>query len=379
MRTMVFKILQSSAQFHGIAYNEKKVVLQSAGQLYHENFGYLQGQAVITKEEFQNYLIKYAASNERVKKPQFHATLSAKGREHSFEQLKSVALTMMYELGYAGNPILMYSHADTANNHIHIISSRVDMYGKKIRDNREGIRATAVLNRVLGIDDHEALTAAIDYAKGYVCATFPQFAGLVESRGFKGVRSAEGYSFHKSGQKIGNCSIHDITLESKPSVRTKQRIVQLRAILYKYKIKWETGAVVAVSGRGQLPQQESSDFLKYIERQLPLKFIVFKSAQGMPYGYSIIDHQHKLVVKGSDVIPLETLMQAVTATNQAQVIQTRVGHVPAKPVILEAGPTLSISVEGAGGSILDGESGAMHNDSTAPLKKKKRKKRRLHL
>lgn len=378
MRTMIFKILKSSANFHGIDYNEKKVAQQAAGLLYHENFGYLQNTEKIEKEDFQNYLLKYSGANERVKKPQFHATLSAKAKEHSFQNLRDTALQIMYELGYKGNPILIYSHSDTSNNHVHIISSRVDLNGHKIRDNKEGIRAAAILNKILGIDHNHELNAAIGFAQSFSCATYAQFACLVESKGFKSVKTNEGFSFHKSGNKIGAIPFDQIKLENKINIGNKKRINQIRTLIHKYKIKYGTGP----NFRDNLfiNRKKSSDaFTGYLKNHLNLEFVFFKGSNGMPYGYSIIDHREKIVFKGSDIMKIEKLLEGSSVKIGVQPLenkQNNAGHwfVPQKEKLLELN-NREESVE----SLVDSELADTHSNEIDPIRRKKKKRKRMHL
>jgi len=378
MRTMVFKILKSSANFHGIAYNEKKVARHGAGLLYHENFGYLQHKETISREDFQNYLIKYSSSNERVKKPQFHATLSSKGKEHSFDELKEVALKIMCELGYSGNPILLYSHSDTDNNHIHIISSRVDMYGKKIRDNKEGIRAVVILNKIMGIDHALELVAAIAYAKTYSCATYAQFAWLVESRGFKAVKSTEGYSFHKSGKKMGELPFQEIKLENKAGIESKKKIRQIRAIFYKYKHKLGPGSGSSTSPSNDI-RNANTDFINYLRTHLKLEFVFFQSSNGKPYGYSIIDHQQKIFFKGSEIMPIEKLLERSTSRNEEPLLQNKEHKALPDSLSYEMNSMPTNQQEGSVGSLVEVEFSGMHAGDAGPLRKKKKKRKRLHL
>jgi Relaxase/Mobilisation nuclease domain len=378
MRTMIFKILKSSANFHGIDYNEKKVARQAAGHLYHENFGYLENTERISKEDFQNYLVKYSNSNERIKKPQFHATLSARGKEHNFEELKEAALQILYELGYRGNPILLYSHSDTNNNHVHIISSRVDMYGSKIRDNKEGIRAAAILNKILGIDHDLELNAAIGFAQSYSCATYPQFALLVESKGFKAVRTNEGYSFHKSGKKIGSLPFDQIKLESKNTIENKKRINQIRAIIHKYKKEYRLEPQLQ-NNLFTDRRKSSDDFTRYLKNHLNLELVFFKGTHAKPYGYSIIDHREKIVFKGSDIMKMEKLFEGPSVKNEDQALQQKRNNAgnELEPQN-EKLPGLNHQEESAG-SFVDSELANTHSGETDPLRKKKKKRKRLHL
>src|SRR6185312_13164921 len=142
MNSAIFKIMSAAASnFNAVNYNEKKVKQGTAGLVYFENFGNLQDRKKISKDEFKNYLKAYSDRNHKIKNPVFHATCSCRDKELNHEQLKGIALDVMQQLGYSENPILIYEHHDTRNNHIHIVSSRVGINDKKINDSFEGKRA----------------------------------------------------------------------------------------------------------------------------------------------------------------------------------------------------------------------------------------------
>src|SRR6202012_182587 len=149
---MIFKILPPAASFHGIEYNEKKQKTGKAATIYWNHFGYLHGQNSVTKEELKKYLKDYSARNTRIQKPQFHAVLSCQGNTHSFEELKDLSIQIMQQLGYKEIPMLIYEHRDTNNNHVHIITSRVGIDGKKISDHNEGKRSHTILNNLLKLN-----------------------------------------------------------------------------------------------------------------------------------------------------------------------------------------------------------------------------------
>ena len=145
----------AGSNFSAVNYNEKKVKEGTAGLVHFENFGNLQDKKEITKEEFKMYLKEYSARNTKIKNPVFHATCSCKGQELNHEQLKGIALEIMENLGYKENPVLIYEHHDTKNNHIHIVTSRVGEDGKKIKDSFEGKRANQFLNAILKREPHQ--------------------------------------------------------------------------------------------------------------------------------------------------------------------------------------------------------------------------------
>jgi hypothetical protein len=378
MRTMVFKILGTSKSYSGIAYNEKKAKQGSAEMFYHENFGYLVGMNTITKEDFKNYLIGHSSSNTRVRKPQFHATISSKGKEHDFEDLKKVALQIMYELGYKGNPILIYSHSDTVNNHLHIISSRVDIHGKKINDSKEGIRAGEMLNNILGLNIDLEFRNAIEYAKGYSVSTHAQFALLVEAKGFKAIKNTEGYSFHKNGREIGGVSFEQIALNKDLIFVNKNRILQIKALIHKYKNQYSP---VMKQGKKWTPREGKIDggFMGYLKSHLKLEFIFFHDPSGKPYGYSIIDHNSKLVLKGSDVMKLDKLLEGQGAKAGIQENEEKRSNIKNENNFSFEHTPEGESKETISGSLADAEVSGLQTVEPNFIRKKKKKRLRLGL
>ena len=79
-------------------------------------------------------------------------TPRGQGSEYTHEQLLDIAHRYLKEMGYAEErqPLLVYAHHDTDNNHIHIITSRVAPDGHKIDHNHEKRRSHQVTQNVKG-------------------------------------------------------------------------------------------------------------------------------------------------------------------------------------------------------------------------------------
>lgn len=131
---MIATILPSSANFHAVAYNEKKVAKGVARLLEMSNLGHIGVLSKPTAKEMQDYMIAYSSRNSRIKKAQFHLAISCKGHEKTEEELLQFAHEYLKEMGYGneGQPLLVYAHTDTDNTHIHIVTSRISPDGKKI-------------------------------------------------------------------------------------------------------------------------------------------------------------------------------------------------------------------------------------------------------
>lgn len=259
---MIVKILSSSAKFSGVVYNTNKVDRNKGDLMRVANFGSLEGLSRLRPQDYINYLQMVASQNTRIKKTQFHAVLSAKGRNYSSKELTLIAIAWLDKMGYGKQPYLIVYHKDTDNNHVHVVSVRVDKQGKKINSAYEKLRAIGNLKEVLGID--KALT--------YKFSTRAQFFMIMESLGFPGKDVDE----KAINDKINNYE------------RPAERAAELRELFRKIKHR--------------------PDFKEFLSDTYQVE-ILFHSAEGkQPYGYSIIDHNPKMVFKGSEVLPLKELL-----------------------------------------------------------------------
>jgi Relaxase/Mobilisation nuclease domain len=135
---MIAKIMQSSNSFQAVYYNEQKVVEQKAELLAAVNFeGNLTAVDFWQKADYIKYFNDITQQNSRVKRKQFHAVISTKGYEHTADELKIIAEEYIKRMGYGDNPYLIYFHQDTNNNHVHIVSTRVNTEGVKVKDSFE--------------------------------------------------------------------------------------------------------------------------------------------------------------------------------------------------------------------------------------------------
>jgi len=142
----------------------------------------------------------------------------------------------MDEMGYAKQPFVTVFHNDTENNHIHIVTTRVDKKtGKKINDSYEKLKAqkalAVTLEKLYGINSEEVLNRLLNYK----ISSFNQLEILLNRNGFKlgkNTNDAKSLTILKNGviQRIlsGDQLVYD---NRKNDRRTKQ----LKAIFSKYK------------------------------------------------------------------------------------------------------------------------------------------------
>jgi hypothetical protein len=328
MNSAIFKIMPAAGgNFNAVNYNEKKVKQGSAGLVYFENFGNLQDRTEISKEEFKKYLQDYSARNTKIRNPVFHATCSCKNKELSHTQLKDTALEIMQKLGYSENPILIYEHHDTKNNHVHIVTSRVGVNGKKIKDNFEGKRANHFLNAILNREPHQEFNNHLNSSLTYKFGTHAQFALLMELNGYKTKKKDNQFLFFKHGEKQGSIDLSDLDKKISIDDSVEKNANQIKALIYKYR-KQYSGTLRSNHDNKFTtePKKYESDLTNFLKQKFGFDFVFFSGKdKEMPYGYVLIDHNKREVYKGSDLLKLDLLI-ADAASKEKAFLTTSNGH-----------------------------------------------------
>lgn len=316
----------AGSSFPGVKYNDKKINDEKGELMLMKNFPSFIDKSS-SKEEVKNYLAS-VSKNEKVKKPQFHAALSTKFREHSKEELSQIAEKFMDEMGYGNQPFIVVFHSDTENNHVHIVSTRVDKQtGKKINDSYEKLKAQKALAKVMekmyGISNEEN----IDKLLSYKISSLKQLELLLERNGFRLVQSKEnetGWDILKNGVREKTITGNQLVFDNK---KNSSRTKQIRAILNKYKGLC-SNKVFKVEDRRHLekmlPEEKQKEngkpkieFESELQKKLKAIFgidIVFHHKNGQtPFGYSLIDNKNGSVYKGSEIMKMNDLFELTSA------------------------------------------------------------------
>jgi hypothetical protein len=316
---MIVRILSSSASFHGVSYNTDKID-RGLGELMKVScFGALQGLQELRPEDYKNELKAISALNKRVKSPQFHAAISAPGKTFDKYQLTAIAEQWLTAMGYSNQPYLIVFHQDTANNHVHVVSTRIDREGKKINRDFEHIRAIQQLNKVMGIDEKHNVTVDIEKALAYRYTTLAQFKMILEDQGYVLKEENSQLQVIKFGTKLADLPISTITERLEKQKPDSKRTAQIKAILIKYAKVYDSALkqeTIPLPGRyGKPTGIYTSDLAQYLKDKHGLVLIFHASENKPPYGYSLIDRSGKAVYKGSEIMPLKELL-AVETTGQ---------------------------------------------------------------
>ncbi len=311
---MIITILPSSANFHAIAYNEMKVEKGVATLLEAQNILGLR-QENYNPEKLRQFFLDYSSRNTHIQNAQFHVAVSCKGSEYTYEQLLDIAHRYLKEMGYAeeGQPLLVYAHHDTDNNHIHLITSRVAPDGHKIDHNHEKRRSYQVTQKIMGEytgqNQEQEVNDIVKEALAYRYTSKAQFCAIMESLGYDCKDDDEKPLIHlyRGGGEIGAIQVQLIMQhalkDNRPDNRRRQ---QLRAILQKY--------------RNLSANKE--ELAAHMKKMFGIS-LVFVGKADTPYGYILVDHKNKTVFKGGEFISIKELLQFEdTATRFAKIEKT---------------------------------------------------------
>jgi hypothetical protein len=338
---MIVKILGSSATFAGVRYNHEKMRSGKGELLKVRNFGSLMGLDRIGPQDYINYLKAVSNVNNRVSKPQFHAVISAKGKSVSKDELLTTAEKWMAEMGYGENPYLVIFHNDTENNHVHIVSTRIDKNGRKISSAFEKLRSIRALSIVMKRE--KADLTRLDKLLGYNFANVAQVRTLLESTGFEVRFEKEKIEISHSGKLLSTLKVSDIESLCEDQGRDKNRCRKLKAIFSK--ILTERLSKNFFSPKTDL-RAELQEFSSMVKRKTGAELIFHSEDNKIPYGYTIIDHSCKTVMKGSEVMHLRDIISFLNLEHQNDLLPPGYRISLADPAV-EANYILS-GLEGAG-------------------------------
>lgn len=293
---MIVKILSKSSTFGAVQYNTQKINRGDGELMCFENFPF--SKDILPKpNEIKDYLKAVSNTNKRIKNAQFHATISAKGREYSKEQLTEIGREFLSKMGYSKQPFIIVAHKDTENNHIHLVSTRVTIEGKKIDHNFENIRAQKCLQEILkksyGIDEKERLANLLNYK----ISSPNQFRTLLEVSHLQLSEKDGKYKVYKAGIFISDV---DLSLDKKRDlIRTKQlqEIFKSYFQTYNHTLKKNERGVFSSEMTDKLKSSLGIDVVFHVSDKT-----------NKPFGYTVIDNSEKAVYKGSEIFELKHFM-----------------------------------------------------------------------
>ena len=328
---MIVKMMKPAGNsFPAVNYNDKKIKKEEGELTLMKNFpSFIDKDS--NKHQVKNYLRAISIGNKKVLKPQFHAMISTKFREHSKEELTKIAENFMVEMGYGKQPFTVVFHEDTDNNHVHIVSTRIDKStGKKINDSFEKLRSQEALNKVLENIYNLKPDEELEKLLNYKVSTFSQLEILLERSGFvliENKKSENDFDIIKNGVKQKTINGNNLKFEK---IKNDSRKNQIKAILIKYK-ELHSNKVFKVEDTrksksvfGDKRENNIQDVKKKIEfeselqntmrKQFGIEIVFHHKDHHQPFGYTLIDHKSGKVYKGSEILAMNQLFEFTTET-----------------------------------------------------------------
>lgn len=288
---MNVSFLSSTGTFSGIVYNIKKVEMNTADLLLAQNFDGLKHLGQVQMKDYLEYLQDWSDRNSRIKNAQFHVAISVRGKEKSAEELLDISKSWMEKMGYKGVPTMYFFHRDTDNNHIHIISSRVDKNGKKINDSNEIRRGLRLIRELNGVDLSVKAKADFYRFETYRVSTKAQYVSLWTSQGYRAKMRGDILHLYKEGLKVLELGNTTIDKHIEKSVLSADRASEIRGLFARYQT-----------------DISMEDFKTLLKEKHGIELVMY-GRKDAPYGYAIIDHHKQSVYKGGDILPLKNLIE----------------------------------------------------------------------
>ena len=138
---MIAKIGRGANLIGALSYNQLKVDQENGEVLAtHRIRETVNGNYTVNQlySSFEPYLF----ANKRTEKPVLHISLNPNPKDKvSDKDFKKIAEEYMKLMGYGDQPYVVFKHTDIERTHIHIVSTCVDRYGKKLSDSYEKLRS----------------------------------------------------------------------------------------------------------------------------------------------------------------------------------------------------------------------------------------------
>ena len=244
MEQGIVKIIgkDASGGFPALSYNEMRIAAGEAKCLGVHNCGRLSLYNIHDAALVENYMKTICDKNDSVKNKQRHYMFSLKGKhsERDMQDFARQAIKALNGIGFEGQPMVVYWHNNTNNDHLHIVTCRVSAQdGHVISDWWEGAKVRRELDKLRGVK----FSADYDHLKQYDFSSRNEFVALLRASGYKAHYSPDGGKIivRRAGEKMQDIDLQEIDklIVDKQSQRDKdthkQRAKQLQAILLKYR------------------------------------------------------------------------------------------------------------------------------------------------
>ncbi|CAM4072007.1 relaxase/mobilization nuclease domain-containing protein [Flavobacterium weaverense] len=288
-----------------------------------------------------NRFIKQIELNENAKRNSVHISLNFDPSEnHPKEKLIAIANSYMEKIGFGKQPYLVYQHRDAGHPHLHVVTINIERNGKRIDLHHLGIRksepARKEIEELFGLVKAEGrkkkeefilqpiTVGKIQYGRmetkkaisnvlnavlnQYKYASIPELNAVLKQYNVMADRGSENSKIFltnglvyrildEQGKPIG-VPIKASDFYSKPTLKfleEKFKRNEVRRITDKIRLK-NAIDIVLLKER----TMSTNQLAKYLEKE-GIHTVFRKSAEGLLYGITYVDHKTKSVFNGSSL------------------------------------------------------------------------------
>ncbi|MBV6880467.1 conjugal transfer protein MobB [Epilithonimonas ginsengisoli] len=330
---MIAKIGRSSNLYGTLSYNNLKIEKENAEiLLMNKMIETVDGKYTVSQlaKSFEPYLL----ANRNTEKHTLHISLNPDPKDKvSDEEYWEIAQHYMAEMGYGGQPFVVFKHTDIDRSHIHIVSVCVDGDGRKISDKFERMRSMDICR---DLEKKYGLTTAIDKvgkSNDKIFRPVDYRAGNVKSQIASVVRHLPNYyQYQTLGEYNALLSLFNITTEKiEGELQGKMRkgllyiplnekgeraghplkaslfgknaglpALELQFAKNKASLKDHPAkAKLKYAVNNSLKSTSSEDFFKKDLGEQKIDTVVRRNETGRIYGITFIDHLSRTVWNGS--------------------------------------------------------------------------------
>lgn len=333
-------IIKSTHSIRGIFYyNENKVKMGVAECILAGN--YPTDVDKMTDTMKLNRFIKRAELNENVKCNTLHISLNFDPSEnHSKEKLIAIAESYMEKIGFGEQPYLVYQHNDTKHQHLHVVTVNIEKDGKRIDLHNIGMRksepARKVIEEDFGLVKAEGRKKQEEFSLEPISMGSIQY-GKIESKKaiFNVLNTVVNHYKYDSLAELnavlkqynvmadrggknskmflaGGLVYHILNAKGKPvGVPIKASSFYTKPTLKFLENKFKSNKVKSISNKSRVklaidmallrePTMPLTELARRLEKE-GISTVFRKSAEGLLYGITYIDHTTKNVFNGSSL------------------------------------------------------------------------------
>ncbi|KUG10673.1 conjugal transfer protein MobB [Elizabethkingia miricola] len=145
---MIAKIGKGENMWGALTYNQQKVDNENGAVLFTNKIPDLWDRPY-SVNFFRKYFEPYLIANNKTEKPVRHISLNPDPDDRVDDSTyREMAQQYMQEMGYANQPYVVFKHTDIDRSHIHIVTTCVQLDGKKIPDNYDHHRSMDACRKI---------------------------------------------------------------------------------------------------------------------------------------------------------------------------------------------------------------------------------------